>query len=535
MIDTFFKIPDLKRRLIQDLTDFDVSYDTQAIFGTNLVSRFDALNSTNFDNIANKFVNEIKTLMREIVKQMKLPQKSTYFYTVKHNKTDNTKTGYLQTLWILRTYLFYYVLGFAVVIIKNEAMYKIVKVSLAKSRVKIDEWDLRMQSEIDNFKLGIFGSQTASSDIDVGIQYCGKTPVPGLAYIIILVENLFIWATGSNCLTFDIEFYGNIAFLYDSKRKTDFYYLDLKPFNIANFLKLLPYSMASIYRNQRLSDPNMTIEYDFDNWLENILNRQLFLKNKQLSNLFKKHWFTDQVKTRSLTLFKAVDSYLAGTYASKQTLYCNALRIADEHRMNGDENSINSKALRFLDCKLGDKPVNCKDITQREILEVLVNESYANLLREESYVLPMSVMIVVRTLQIHSKECKQSPQNEELELECFKKYVNTAVECKTFEDAHKNAYCEVGIFSYYLCIFEQIGYLLRFEGYNDKLSKYQKRVTHAFQAIETLTAQKKRKGTHKVRKTRRRANTRMRRVNLIKMRRRIASQRLIRNRLMSIR
>ena len=127
MIDTFFKIPDLKRRLIQDLTDFDVSYDTQAIFGTNLVSRFDALNSTNFDNIANKFVNEIKTLMREIVKQMKLPQKSTYLYTVKHNKTDNTKTGYLQTLWILRTYLFYYVLGFAVVIIKNEAMYKIVK------------------------------------------------------------------------------------------------------------------------------------------------------------------------------------------------------------------------------------------------------------------------------------------------------------------------------------------------------------------------------------------------------------------------
>lgn len=532
MTDTFFKIPDLKRRLIKDLTDFNVSYDTQAIFGTNLVSRFDALNSTNFDNIANKFVNEIKTLMRKIVEQMKLPQKSTYLYTV--NKTDNTKTGYLQTLWILRTYLFYYVLGFAVVIIKNEAMYKIVKDSLKKSQVTIDDWELRMQSEIDNFKLGIFGSQTASSDIDVGIQHCGKNPVPGLAYIIILVENLFIWATGSNCLTFDIEFYGNITFLYDSKRKTDFYYLDLKPFNLSIFLKLLPYSMASIYRNQRLSDPNMTIEDDFDKWLENILNRQLFLKNEQLSNLFKtKHWFTDQVKTRSLTLFKAVDSYLVGTYASKQTLYCNALRKADEHRMNGDENSINSKALQFLDCKLGDN-VNCKDITQRETLEVLVRESYANLLREESYVLPMSVMIVVRTLQIHSKECKQSPQNEELELECFKKYVNTAVECKTFEDARKNAYCEVGIFSYYLCIFEQIGYLLRFEGYNNKLSKYQKRVTHAFQAIETLMPRKK-GGAPKVRKTRRRANTRMRRVNLIKMRRRIASQRLIRNRLMSIR
>ncbi len=63
----------------------------------------------------------------------------------------------------------------------------------------------------ENITFGIFGSMSATSDIDVGIQYSGKNPeFTGLASIVLRCEQLFLIFTNVSSLHFDIEIYADL-------------------------------------------------------------------------------------------------------------------------------------------------------------------------------------------------------------------------------------------------------------------------------------------------------------------------------------
>jgi hypothetical protein len=62
-------------------------------------------------------------------------------------------------------------------------------------------------AELKNYKMGIFGSITPSSDIDLGVQFSGFNSLVGLAYVVSVFEDSFLIFTGKSSLKFDIETY----------------------------------------------------------------------------------------------------------------------------------------------------------------------------------------------------------------------------------------------------------------------------------------------------------------------------------------
>jgi predicted nucleotidyltransferase len=49
-----------------------------------------------------------------------------------------------------------------------------------------------VKPELENYKMGIFGSLTPTSDIDIGVQYSGEIiGLIGLSYIVSIFEDLF--------------------------------------------------------------------------------------------------------------------------------------------------------------------------------------------------------------------------------------------------------------------------------------------------------------------------------------------------------
>ena len=87
--------------------------------------------------------------------------------------------------------------------------------------------------ELKNFKMGIFGSITPTSDIDIGVQYSGNgLEKPGLSYIVSRFENLFVSLTGkeTGSLAYDIETYADMMTLpnpgEDKEKYPDYFYSD---------------------------------------------------------------------------------------------------------------------------------------------------------------------------------------------------------------------------------------------------------------------------------------------------------------------
>ena len=111
-------------------------------------------------------------------------------------------------LWIVRTFLFYQLLIVLTMTLKNKHLYNQIYKDTQKYPFRDD-----LIPQLNDFKMGIFGSITPQSDIDIGIQYSGdqkKLTKPGLAHIVSRFENLFILLTGINSLGFDIETYADM-------------------------------------------------------------------------------------------------------------------------------------------------------------------------------------------------------------------------------------------------------------------------------------------------------------------------------------
>jgi hypothetical protein len=293
--------------------------------------------------------------------------------------------------------------------------------------------------------LQMFGSGTPTSDIDVSVE--SKRASSFIEHM----EKSWHMLTGDPTTKWDIEFYGDFLMFLDPEGNNNF--LNSRKFNSMGDSKqdILAFVGVSILRNAgSLSFPEM------DSFLA---------KHPDVQD---QGW-----KAKAQQIFT---TYQNMTPATREKEYYTLLRKAEELR---DSLSVPG---------LSDEQKNAKTY---EIFIALCN---ANIYRSENYILPSTVIHVVRDIQA------KAPRP-----------VNRVKECPLFKS--KIASCPLGKFTYLCSALEQIGYMKRFEGDQKKQVKYGTRLEDAVQRIEMGQIggrRQRRRGRKSLRRRSRRRATRRR-------------------------
>jgi hypothetical protein len=490
--DIYFTKDHLKARLDSDIKLFTKNKQTE----NDIVNQIDKI----FEQ--DSTFESIQTIIRKTKDDMVIPDgtDNTYFKEMHETKRDDKNR-----LWLLRTHLFFYILALTIRVIKDESMFKAVYPSGSLYK---NTWREDMSTQLQYFKLGIFGSMNATSDIDLGIQYCNPDPnkfVAGLAYIVQIIEDLYLICTGSNSLYFDIETYGNIIFMLNPETCNDTYYLDTSNISIEQYKILLKYACVSVLRNYPveklekdkkdrhfhediMEDATNAIKEYYKHYSETVDATNYPYANEFISNAITEKLDvvfpnnSDKVWDEALQI---VETYRNKDYEGKRNQYYTALKTGDEGRKD-----IYLKVLQKT------------PLTPEEIIKCIVYEAETNSKREESYLLAPTIMHVVRTLQIKEGELKAQLQaNPVLQKTLYPeviKYQTSLVECtKTPDYKLSHAYCDIGIYGYYLSMLEQIGNLIRFYHLHcekqhvddciSKMKKYGERYLNALTVIQILS------------------------------------------------
>jgi hypothetical protein len=372
---------------------------------------------------------------------------------------DDTKQ---KELWCLRTLLFYQLLITVTEMMNNEQLFnEVYMYSTTNGITPTRIFRKDMVAELKNYKMGIFGSITPSSDIDLGVQFSGFNTLVGLAYIVSVFEDSFLIFTGKSSLEFDIETYADLVTVPDIRDKPttdaasltcsnvrDVFPYDTSKLTYPDFLKLLPFVFAGILRNYIIAQKDIgsrgsvaEIGESFNiadfldvatkktgtNFLEFLRKYATVPKNMDKENM-------DEELGAAFDQAKAIAiSYMEAPYAVKQEEYYKLVQTAEN-------STVQLKTGYFATGKV--------DIPNDKLTEILMNASKALVYREESYTCFPTVMHVVRVMQANSK----NPG----------KY-------KTLEPSYcltnklSDAYCAIGNYGYLISLFEQLGYIYRFD------------------------------------------------------------------------
>jgi len=378
-------------------------------------------------------------------------------------------------------------------------------------------------SELENYKMGIFGSLTPTSDIDVGIQYSGnKSDLIRLSYIVSIIEDLFIILTGKNSLEFDIELYADMMTLPNlNKDKTeeyeDVFYLDTSNFEKKHFYELLPYIEASILRNY------VTVKTNNSNNNNNIKD---IVNNFNYTDFFEKSIKTEDLKKN----YNSVVENLLGTDNKSFVIPSDDSKKMIINYMSSEYDTARTEYYKYVDtAEISLKEIrkmysnskeNYIDLKPEKIVEIMKNIAHALVYRAESYTCAPTVMHVVRVLQAN----KDNPS----------KYVNLQPGyCLT--NKFTDAYCNIGIFGYLMSMYEQLGYIYRFQlnycqtnDYNKikcdkKYEKYNYRFEDAIHSIEKKAGKKAGKKS-KTKKRTKKQNRTKRKFRLFKNNNKICSK-----------
>lgn len=333
-------------------------------------------------------------------------------------------------LWIARTYIFYQLLIFLTTIVKNRSLYN--KVFFDKSSFSFRQ---DIVAELHNFKLGIFGSITPTSDIDVGIQYSGNTLlVPGLSYIVSRFENLFVLFSKKTIgsLAYDIETYADMMTIPNpytgSKKHPDYFYLDSSKFTEDNFKTMLECAGKSVARNAILSHKyaNKHVNLNdltFGSIMKkiNLSNTNSFLTDDILELLREPEWFNRSKKEVSI--------FLNMSYIDQRYAYYTKVMTAE--------------TMKFKTLRMGLTTLLSDDIC---LMMVLIGDALTY--RMESYICAPTVIHVVRILQASQTKL------DKYKTLLPKHYCNGKIQ-------HIDPFCSIGKYGYLLSILEQIGYIYR--------------------------------------------------------------------------
>lgn len=360
-------------------------------------------------------------------------------------------------LWCLRTLLFYQLLMTTTEMINNEVLFnEVYQYSTSNGITPTRIFRKDIVAELKNYKLGIFGSITPSSDIDLGVQFSGFNQLVGLAYIVSVFEDSFLIFTGKSSLKFDIETYADLVTVPDIRDKSelntasltcsnvrDVFPYDTSKLTYPDLLNLLPFVFAGILRNFVIAQKDVGNSATVAEIVEsfNIADFLDVATKKTGTNFF-------EIVRRYATVPENMDKelgvafdqakriateYMSRPYAVTREEYYRLVQTAEE-------STVQLKTDYFATGEV--------NIPNDELIKILMNASKALVYREESYTCFPTVMHVVRVMQANSK----NPG----------KY-------KTLEPSYcltnklSDAYCAIGNYGYLISLFEQLGYIYRFD------------------------------------------------------------------------
>jgi hypothetical protein len=518
------KIDSLKTRLKFDLNKFQEVYNSDDI-KKYIKEKEIAYNNQDFYN--DKMISDINDKIDAPIAKIQTDMKLNNTYVEDINGCEDKAK-----LWVLRTFLFYYLMMKVCLMCQNKKIFDYAYDNTQQIKKIPIFRDLSF--EIQNIRLGIFGSMTPTSDIDVGVQYIGtdrKTPF--LAYVLQLIEDAFIIYTGKSTLDYDIEPYADLYLYCSPKNGLNYFYLSTKTeLDHIQYKKLLSLACASIARSYFHSDfeTKKDIKYykkhipetlnKYVNDLQTHIN-DLIENDKNLKQLFN----TSDIKIRIQNELKTLNSpfqigiqkeletlhspfqegiqnaydYMNISYEAKRTMYYTKVEIAQKKVL---------AIFKILDDIEVNELTNSCALKQTVVVDTILLIGDTLLYREESYTCTATITHVVRTIQD-----KPIASN---------KY---ATECVS-----ENPYAVLGQKGYMLSILEQLGNLIRFykkycvknsndEKCSKKREKYMLRLLDANQNIDDLDArntnQNQTLGAHsggkRKRKTKKRRRTKRKR------------------------
>lgn len=478
----FFEIKSIKKRCIDDITSF--LNEGKSVFSffkkekkepdffiKQLVElSIQQYDMPNFENIIAPILSEITNILD--TQNINI---SNFDY---HNDINKLSDDQQKDLWCYRTILFYQLLMVATVIMSDQTTFD--------SIYSINEYPREYNGNITpydltKYKMGIFGSKTPTSDIDVGIHYTGEKRIyNGLAYIISIIEDLFIIFTGRNSLQWDIELYGDLFTITvnENDKEENYFYLNTQNFSKDEFIQIIPAIESSIYRNYltALFDTNidedkqsLITNYNFEYSKFNTAIEKYISKDK--ISLFHDVLPLDTFTSGSISPHTktAVEIYMLSTYDVAREIYYEKLRAAEKMVFDISPTFRKERSIP------NDKTINI-------ILRIAEALTY----RAESYNCSPTIAHVVRVLQA-------SLLNKEI-----KKKYDTIHPKFCEEDIRKSdPICGIGIYGFITSVYEQLGYIYRFHmtycenGSNNpickkKIEKYKSRVDDAFIKIKKM-------------------------------------------------
>jgi len=427
MVYPVFEENSIINRCKSDLEQFLTEYPLSEKFTLEL----DNSNYSTFEDMKNAIQSLIQKL--EIVSGKNITSFNYVHDIVNYDVKTQTK------LWIIRTYLFYQIVIFATKMMNNESLFSDVYSKNSQMvPTRIFRGDIK--PELENYKMGIFGSLTPTSDIDIGVQYSGEIiGLIGLSYIVSIFEDLFLIFFNKNTLDFDIEMYADMMTLPNPHKNDiehpDIFYLDTMNFNIDDFSEMLPYAGASIVRNYvdaMIDTGNNNIQQNIASFNYNMIYnyfpnfRELF--NDDIHNLFTKNNWKNEASVM-------VTDYMTHDYNYGREKYYEFVNDAEITQQDAKViiNNVDKN--------------HATSLNKRLVLDIMKKIGKALVYRAESYTCAPTVMFVVRILQATKGD--------------ISKYkTQTPVLCNF---PLTNAICGIGRYGYLMSMLEQIGYLIRFD------------------------------------------------------------------------
>ena len=401
-------------------------------------------------------VEELKSRIKKITDQISTISKTPFeqFDYPHQIKTFDDATQ--KQLWCLRTLLFYQLLLTVTEMMNNEVLFNAVYQGTGINRT----FRTDIVPYLKNYKLGIFGSITPASDIDIGIQYSGFNDIIGLAYVVSAFEDSFlIFTGGKNSLMFDIETYGDLVTFPDVRDKAkstggpecvnvrDVFPFDISSFNIAELMSVLQSVFTGILRNYVIAKkttlnadavaniPELVNQFDIADFLKVTTDKTGI---NMFEFLMKAVPSEDQAKmqeelTKAIAQAKTITvEYMGSSYADSREKYYKLVQTAEESLLNAKKTYFETEEVKM---------------TNDELVNAVKSVSNALVFREESYINPATVMHVVRVLQANANNPK--------------KY-ETVEPSYCVTNRLTDAYCNIGPYGYIISMFEQLGYIYRF-------------------------------------------------------------------------
>lgn len=428
MVYPTFDITSISERCGSDLAQFYKSYDIDP--GSKEYS--DVTNMSVYTDSAMTMQSMSSSIQEKIAKLLEISGESTiktFDYAHDVVKKDEVTQ---KRMWIVRTIVFYQLLVYITRTFSNKGLYDSVYKDTSLYPFRED-----VVGELSNFKMGIFGSITPTSDIDIGFQYSGQTlQTPALAYMVSRFENAFLLFTGKNSLGFDIETYADMMTIPNPDKRDDshpdYFYLDSSNFQKEHFQKVLVCAGTSVLRNAVLSVMDVAGHSLTSEEVTDVVDTFSIEKAVKVNTIFG-DFYRDIKPDLSETWLKDAKSlvvdYMTSSYDEGRYKYYELVDVAERSKFKGTS--------------------HLSTMTPDEICEIMVNIGKALTYRMESYNCAPTVIHVVRILQAAKEKA------EKYKTLTPKAYCVGNVQ---FLDP----YCSLGKYGYALSCIEQLGYIYRF-------------------------------------------------------------------------